>query len=173
MKNLLKLVLLTAFVVMCGTISAQQIKLGHINSQELITAMPEFDSVQVKLETYSTELRQQLEEISVEFNTKFQKFQKEQATYTASVRAQKEKELQDINARLQQFQQDAQDDFETVRRELMSPVMSKADEAIKKVAAANGFTAVFDSAGGSLLYTDPKTMTDVMPLVKTELKINK
>ena len=35
---------------------AQNIKFGHINSDELIQAMPEFDSASVKLEKFRKEL---------------------------------------------------------------------------------------------------------------------
>ena len=40
MKNMMKLVAVAAFVLAAMSVSAQ-VKLGHINTQELIQAMPE------------------------------------------------------------------------------------------------------------------------------------
>ena len=40
---------------------AQNFKFGHINSDELIQAMPEFDSANVKLEKFRKELVNALE----------------------------------------------------------------------------------------------------------------
>lgn len=173
MKNVLKLVLLTVFVVSGTSLMGQQIKLGYINSQELISVMPESDSANVKLQAYSQELQDQIESLQVELNNKFQKYQKELSGYTEAIRSMKEKELNDLSARVQESQQVAQQDLQKMQGDLFTPIFNKADEAIKKVAAANAITVVFDTAQGALLYFDEKTMVNVLPLVKTELKITK
>ena len=49
---------------------AQNLKFGHINSDELIQTMPEYDSATVKLEKFRKELVNQLELMSVELNNK-------------------------------------------------------------------------------------------------------
>ena len=49
---------------------AQNIKFGHINSDELIQSMPEFDSANVQLEKFRKELVNALELMSVELNNK-------------------------------------------------------------------------------------------------------
>lgn len=172
MKNALKLLLL-ALVVMSGTatVKAQQIKLGYISSQELIVAMPERDSAQTKFEAYALELQDQLELLQVEFNTKYQKFQKEVNTYSEAIREMKAKELNELNTRMQESQQVAEQDLQRMQGELYSPIFEKADEAIKKVAKDNSITAVFESAQGAMLYFDENVMIDLLPLVKRELGI--
>ena len=49
---------------------AQNFKFGHINSDELIQALPEFDSAIVKLEKFRKELINALELMHVELNNK-------------------------------------------------------------------------------------------------------
>lgn len=171
MKSLFKIILLAGLILSGTTLMGQQIKLGYINSQELIQLMPESDSAQVKLEAYTRELSDQLEALQVELNNKFQKYQKEVSTYTEAIRGMKEKELNDLNARIQESRQVAEQDLQKMQIDLMTPIFDKADTAIKKVAAANTITAVFDTAQGSLLYFDENTMVNMLPLVKTELNI--
>ena len=173
MKRFVKLVLLV--VLMAGGTAAmgQQLKFGYINSQELITLMPERDSAQAKMEKFVQEIQDQVEALQVELNNKFQKYQKEASTYTPTINEQKQKELPDLSNRLQEYQQAGENDARTMNMELMTPIFNKANEAINKVAAANGFTAIFDTTAGALLYYDPNVMVDILPMVKAELGITK
>jgi len=178
MKNLIrfsvvKIILVAAVFVFSGnSLKGQQIKLGYINSNELLSAMPETDSARVKLDALSNELGQQLEEMNVELNNKYQNYNRDVATMTPSVKAQMEKDIQDLSVRMQQFQQDAQEDLEIAQRTLMAPVFEKAQAAIERVSKANNFTAILDAGVGVLLYIDETTMIDILPLVKADLGIN-
>ena len=51
----------------------------------------------------------------------------------------------------------------------MTPIIEKAQNAIKAVSKAGAFTAIFET--GSLVYFDEATLTDITPLVKKELGI--
>lgn len=169
MKNLTKLTLI-AVIVLCSTSAFAQ-KYGYINTQELISVMPERDSVQTKLTAYSKELGTMLESIQVELNNKYNDYQKNLATLSEAVRQLKEKELQDLQGRLEEFQQNAQQSLQKMQGELMTPVIERAEAAIKKVSKANAIMMVFDLSSGALAYYDTVTMTNVLPLVKTELGI--
>ena len=52
-----------------------------------------------------------------------------------------------------------------------SPIQEKAMAAIEKVSKAGGYAVVFDLAAGSTIYIDEAQVTDLLPLVKTELGI--
>ena len=169
MRKLSRLTLVAALVLCSTSLFAQ--KFGYINTQELIAAMPERDSAQVKLQNYTKELGTQLESIQVEFNNKYQEYQKSMATLTESVRQLKEKELQDLQTRYEEFQQMAQQDVQKMQAQLMGPVIEQAENEIKKVSQANGFLVVFDQSSGAMAYFDEATLTNILPLVKKELGI--
>ena len=149
---------------------AQNLKFGHINSQELLQAMPERDSAEAKLTRFTKTLELQLEELQVEFNKQYQDYLQKRDTYTAAIKEMKEKELTEMQQRAQEFQQVAGQDLQRMQQEVMKPVIDKADAAIKKVGQDNGFIYVFDTSNGSILYQSDKSI-DVMPLVKKELGI--
>ncbi len=130
----------------------QNLKFGHINSDELIQAMPEFDTAQVKLEQFRKELVNALELMTVELNNKSDTYQKENKNYTDIVRQTKQQELQDMNNRIQTFQNNAQQQLQDKQVELFQPVYTKVDKAIKDVGKENGFTYIFDVAKGSSLF---------------------
>lgn len=167
MKNVLKLTLALAMMLSCTTLFAQ--KFGRINSQEVMLAMPETTEMQNKLQAVAKDWEENLETINVEFNNKFQEFQKNLNTLSDAARQIKEKELNDLRQRGAEMQQMAQQDLAKQEQELMTPIIEKAQNAIKAVSKAGGYTAIFET--GSLVYFDEATLTDITPLVKKELGI--
>ena len=148
---------------------AQNFKFGHINSDELIQSMPEYDSATVKLEKFRKELVNALDLMSVEFNTKNEAYQKESKNLSDIVKQTKEQELMDMQKRIQDFQTNAQQQLQNKQTEVFQPIYAKVDKAIKDVGKENGFLYVFDVAKGALLYFDEAKSTNVLALVKTKL----
>ena len=164
-----KLFILIAAILGVCTVSAQ--KFARINMQEVIVAMPEFTEAQKNLEAFGKDLQEQMEQIQVEFNNKLADFQKNQETMAASVRQIKQQELEQLQQRFAEFQQIAQQDFQKKEAELLEPVQKKAQEAVNKVAKANGYLAVYNTSVPSLAYFDEAQLVDIAPLVKKELGI--
>ena len=167
MKNVLKLTLVLAMMLSCTTLFAQ--KLGRINSQEVMLAMPETAEMQTKLQAVAKDWEENLELINVEFNNKLQEFQKNLNSMSDAARQIKEKDLNDLRQRGTEMQQMAQQDLARQEQELMTPIIEKAQNAIQAVSKAGGFTAIFET--GSLVYFDETTLIDITPLVKKELGI--
>lgn len=170
MKKFLKLTLAVA-LMLCATAASAQ-KFGRVDLAAIVPNMPEFKEAQTNLEAYGTDLQNQLEQIQVEFNQKYVEYEKNVSTYTDAIRQMKEQELTEIQERYNQYQQQAAQDMQTQQSVLMQPVYEKANNAIQKVAKANGFAAVFDLAAGPMVYYDETLMTNLMPLVYTELGID-
>ncbi|NMD02163.1 MAG: OmpH family outer membrane protein [Bacteroidales bacterium] len=162
--GLFSIIILAAF-----TAEAQTLKFGHINSDELIQAMPEFDSANVKLENLQKELMNTLELMSVELNNKSETYNKESKNYTDLVRQTKEQELVDLNRRIQDFQTNAQSQFQNRQIELLQPIYAKVDKALKDLGKENGFVYIFDIAKGGLVFYDETKSTNVMPLARAKL----
>jgi outer membrane protein len=167
MKRFIGIATLIFLVASVG--QSQTFKFGHINSDELIQALPEFDTANVKLEKFRKELVNYLELMSVELNNKSDAYNKESKNLTDLVKQTKEQELIDLNRKIQEFQQNAQEQLQNKQVELFQPIYQKVDKAIKDVGKENGFTYVFDVAKGSLLYFDETKSTNVMTLAKAKL----
>ncbi len=169
MKTAIKLTL--ALVLMFGSTQLFAQKFGRINTTEIVAGMPEMAEFQKNMEEFGKTLNDGIEAIAVEYQTKLQEYQKNYETLSESIRDMKTRELQELGARREQYQQAAQQDYERRYNELMTPIIEKAKNAIDKVAAAGGYLAVFDISVGSLVYFDEANLTDIAPLVKTELGI--
>jgi outer membrane protein len=171
MKRLSGIVVVLFILGFCSqTTNAQNLKFGHINSDELIQAMPEFDSANANLDKFRKELINALELMQVELNNKSEAYQKDQKNLTEIVRQTKEQELMDMNNRIQQFQASAQQQLQEKQTSLFQPIMAKIDKAIKDIGKENGFVYIFTVGQGStLVYFDETKSTNVMPLAKAKL----
>ena len=167
-----KIVLLAFCVLSFAALSqAQNLKFGHVNTNELISLMSERDSAVVKLQAYQNELEETLEGMGTEYNNKVNKYQRKQNEWAPVVLESKQRELQELGQRIQQFQANAQQDMAQMQQTLMTPVIEKAQNAITKVAKANNLVYVFDLSVGALIYFDDAVSLDLLPLAKKELGI--
>ena len=160
-------VIATAFVA-----TAQELKFGHINMQEVVFLMDEMDSARVQLEKFNQDIQTTYNAMVEELNTKYATYEQMSANWTPSVLATKQQELQDLQARLQQYQQNAQMDMNNLQQQLMGPISQKANEAVTKVGKANGLIYVFDLSSGAVPYFDAAQSMDITSQVKAELGIS-
>ena len=152
MKKLFKVLFLgIALFVMSGVAQAQG-KIAHVNTAEILDAMPDKAKAEKDLEKYYGELQGQLETMAKEYQAKMQDYEANQATMSNLVKQSKEKEIIDIQNRIQQCQANAEGEFEKKRAELLSPILEKIQNAINSVGKEKGYTYVLDLATGAAVF---------------------
>lgn len=168
-----KIILLVVASVLCGSVSAQTVKLGKIKSADILSSLSEVDSADVKMKAYVKEMEEQYEVMTVEFNRKVEDYGQKQASMTDVVRNQKTKELEDMQARIQEFNTEAQNGVTQFQQSLMYPIVTKIQESVNKIAKASGYTLIIeDNAGvglGTFAYIDQSSITDITQLVVKDL----
>ncbi|MBO4504583.1 MAG: OmpH family outer membrane protein [Bacteroidales bacterium] len=162
-----KILLIVAVAIFAAVVPAKAQKYGHVNSSSILEVMPGVDSLQIKLQAFQKDLQSMYESMMTEYQTKKDKFDREVGTMSSAVRQVREKELEDLGLRIQEFQANAQDDLEEKQYELAKPFQDAIQNAIDKVAKANGYAYIFDTK--ILLFYD--NGDDITPLVKKELGI--
>ena len=116
------------------------------------------------LDTFSKTKGDELNKQAEAFQKEVQAYQAEGAKMTEAQRTAKESELQKKQQNLQQLQQTAQQDLASRRDTAVKPIIEKLNNAVNKVAKANGFDFIIDAT--ALIY---KGGPDATPLVKKEL----
>ncbi len=168
-----KFALMLAFGLMTAAssfaIGEAGLKLGYVNSQELLSIMPEMTKADNDLKTFAKQYQDQLETMGKEFEKKGGEYQAGEKTMSEAVKEVKQKELQSLETRIREYQQSAQEKIGKKKEDLYKPILEKADKAIKDVAKEKGYNYVFDASGGSLLYADESD--NLLPLVKVKLGI--
>ncbi len=147
---------------------ANDLKIAHVNSQEIMSLMPEIGNYEKEIANFTEESRKYLETMEAEVNAEMQKYEAEKATMSESIRKIKEAELQDRINRLRTYYQTVEQDVAKKQQELLAPIQEKVQNAINEVALKNGVTYVFDEQ--VMVYKAPKAF-DLTPLVKKQLGI--
>ena len=168
MKKLFRVMFLgIALFVMSGMAQAQ-VKIAHVNTAEILDAMPDKAKAEKDLEKYYGELQSQLQTMAQEYQTKMQDYEANQATMSNLVKQSKEKEIIDIQNRIQQFQANAETEFENKRAELLKPILDKIQTAINAVGKEKGYTYMLDLATGAAVYVSDDAV-DATKDVKAKL----
>ena len=170
MNKFYKSTLLVCLVMFTGFgLKAQALKFGHINSAELLSALPEIKDADKKLQEFGASLETQLKLMTNEYQNKVQAYQSQQASMADPIKDAKVKEISDLEMRIQEFQQTAQESVSKKKEELYSPILKKTEDAIVEVAKEKGYAYVFDTSAGSVIYAQPSD--DLMEVVKKKLNI--
>ena len=148
-----KIILIAVMAVMSVAASAQNLKFGYVNFNEIVMLMPEMDAARATLEENQKTNEEILMSMYQEYQTKMQDYQAKAATWTVAIRESKEKELMDIESRLQQTQQSLQQEMQQLQSSLQAPIYEKAQTTVQEIAKAQGLAFVFEES--SLLYIDP------------------
>ena len=170
MRRLITVLSLITLMCIGSNVNAQQIKLGHINFQELFQVMPERAVAAKEVQAKLAEYQQSIKELQAEYQKKLQDYSKgiQNKTLSDLVRKDKENELRGLETRINDFTKTADSKMKELNERLMKPIVDKANKAIQEVAKAQGLVYVFDS--NVLLYKSAQAI-DILPLVKTKLGI--
>lgn len=169
MKEFKKVLLVIAFVFGTVIYTNAQTKVAHINTQELISAMPEMKVAKAQFDKLQQSLGNDIQASVTKYRNKLTQYTNEAATKTASENDARKKELAELETRIQEEQAAAQKTAEKKYIDLTKPIQEKALAVIQKVARAQGFLYVLDETPGSgLLLADG---TNLMSAVKRELGI--
>lgn len=172
MKSYRKILVLFSLVVLMTSFGYSQsvAKFGYIDSNEILSIMPETDSLQNELKKYADYLDQQMNTMAMEYQAKVTDYQENINTMSDLIRQTKEKEITDLQARIQAFQQSADQDLGAKQAKLFQPLIDKVKNAINDVSKENGYTYVFDVGTGALVYYE--SGDNILPLVKKKLGLN-
>jgi outer membrane protein len=162
--------LIVAGVMALGILSASaQSKIGYIETDELISSMPEAAKVDTELKEYQATLGQQGQDLAKEADEKAAQFVKDSLKMTPTMKEIKKGEIIEMYQKVQNWNQIAQDKYNQKAQEKIAPVRQKALDAINAVAKEKGYTYVID-ASTSVLLVKPAS-DDLMPFVKAKLGI--
>ena len=141
-------------------------KIGHVNSSEIIAAMPELAEAQKALEAKEAEYKTEVEQMQQELQTRYQAFQEKANMLGEAARNKELMELQDLDSRVQKFVEFSRQALQEEQQKLMQPIQEKVMKAIETEAKAKGLSYVLDQQ--AMLYVG-KDAVDLTPAVKKSL----
>lgn len=172
MKTLIKSLVLAVFLLSGTSIFAQTatLKIGHLNSGDLLSSLESWKAAQTQLETHAKMLQDKLVAQQKTLDDEAMLFQKKVDAGNATQKEVTEKQ-QYFQAKYQELdtaRKNAQAELGNKETELAKPILDKVKTAIQDVAKEGGFQYIFDNSVGATIFADP-TM-DVTALVRAKIK---
>ncbi len=153
------LLLLALSLLIVDPARAQQ-KIGYIDSEYLLTRIPEYATVQQEIDRLAAGWERELGQMKQEVEDQFREYQARELLYTSEERNRRREEIlaaedEVERQRVKYFGPDG--DLFLQQEQLMRPIQERILAAIEEVATAGGYDYVFDKAGDYLfLYTRPQ-----------------
>ena len=165
-----KIFIALSFFMSTGLLlNAQTQKIGYVNSDEIIAAMPETNNMYAQLDA-----RQKLLETNI--NKMVDQYIKDVALLDSSynslseaVRDAFQRNIADQESKIQAYRESAQSELADLQDKLLAPIYDKAKKAINEVATERQYAYVFDLSSGTLLVYPPGD--DLTKAVKLHLGI--
>ena len=135
-------------------------KFGYIDSDFILSKMPEYKKAQDEIEQLSSGWQKEVEDLQKKVDGLYRAYQAEQVLLTDEMKQgrldeinKKETELKDYNKKVFGFG----GLFFLKKQELIKPLQDKVFEAVEKVAKTNRLAIIFDKSGELvMIYTDPR-----------------
>ena len=169
MKTIINTLILIATLSLGTELTAQ--KFGYINSQALIQEMPDVKAANSEIDILKGQLQKKGENMVKDLQTKYADLERKQQSGEISPK-QLEGEaakLKEEESKILEYEQTSQEMIAQKGNVLFKPIQDKVNQAIKDIAAEEGYTYIFDTSLGIILYADEST--DLTVKVKAKLGI--
>ena len=163
----MKKLILCAICAICGFTTANAQKFGHVDTQEIIQAMPEYQKAKTEIDALQAQYEADLKSMQDELQKKAEAFDKEQATLPDNIKQRRQQELQEMYQKIQQSYQDNNQALQKASSEKMQAITAKILDAIKSVGQTGGYVYIMEN--NSLPYISTALSTDVTAQVKAKL----
>ncbi len=161
--------LVSAVILFLGTSAVTAQKIAHINTQELIQAMPETRAAQNELERMKNAYEAELSSMARELEAKVTRYRAEAESKSDQENERRAIEVQTAQQKIAEYRNNAFEDLSKKESELLMPIFDKATKAIERVAKDKGIQYVLDaSQGGGVIVAEGE---DLLQAAKRQLGI--
>jgi outer membrane protein len=143
-----------AWAVTASAAQAQTLKIGYINSQQILASSSEAQAAEQTFNQEMQRFQAEVQSLEDEITGMQQRLQQQQLTLSPEARANREQQIQtkvqEYQTRTQQLQQMA----DQRRNELIQPVMDRITVVIEAIREEGQYSLILDVAAGSIISAD-------------------
>ena len=164
-----KIIVLLFTAIISISLNAQS-KTGTIDSEYILSQMPELAKVEEDLKTYNKKLEDELKVKVDNYQAKVKEYQEKVASFTDPMKKTKQEEIINMENEIAKFRQNGSQLVQIEQNRLLQPLYQKIGQALEEVAKAEKYTQVFTITTSGLAYVDPNY--DLTKKVAAKLGIN-
>lgn len=136
-------------LILAGNLQAQDQKIGYVNTDYLLSQMPEYEGIQQQLQIIGEQWKEQLEEMQAEIDRLEEEFEAREILYSDSERNERREEIRYLREQREQYLEERfgpEGQYFQRQQELLQPIQKRVFDAIQRVADQQEFDFIFDRA---------------------------
>ena len=146
-------------VTLMTSISTYSQKFAYVDSDYILSKMPEFSQAEEKIDDFSKEWQSEIELAYEEVEQMYRDYQSEQVLLTSEMKTKREEAIMEKEKSVQSLQQKYfgnNGDLYKKRQDLIKPIQDRIFDAIQQLAASNKYSIIFDASSDLImLYSNP------------------
>lgn len=135
-------------------------KFGYIDTEFILSKMPEYQKAQSEIDQLSASWEKEIEDMQKKAEGLYLAYQAEQVLLTEEMKQERLAEIKKKQTELKEYQKKVFGFgglFFLKKQELIKPLQDKVFDAVEKVSKANHLAIIFDKSSELvMIYTDPR-----------------
>lgn len=168
---MLKKLLLVAALAVPMMASAQTLKVGVVDVEEIVQQLPDYTDAQTKLSETSKKYEDEYAKLNEEMKRRYDELEKMGEDELPAIRERKVKDFQEYQLKIQQFEQSATQELSNYQQSLLAPIYTKVNNAIQSVGQEGGYSLIEAKISQIVLYY-ASPVVDITNEVKAKLGLN-
>lgn len=159
MKPTFTLAMPFKFLILCAVcllpltnITAQELKIGIVQSERIMREAPQIKAAEAKIEQEFSKRGKELEDTAARIKAMSEKLDKDAAILPESDRVKRQRELIDLDKDFQRKREVFREDLAQRKNEELSVVLERVNKVIKQIAEAEKYDLVLQEA----IYFSPR-----------------
>ena len=146
-------------VILMTSIGTYAQKFAYVDSDYILSKMPEFVQAEEKIDDFSKEWQSEIELAYEEVEQMYRDYQSEQVLLTSEMKTKREEAIMEKEKSVQSLQQKYfgnNGDLYKKRQDLIKPIQDRIFDAVQQLAASNKYSIIFDASSDLImLYSNP------------------
>ncbi|MBI2793182.1 MAG: OmpH family outer membrane protein [Ignavibacteria bacterium] len=149
---------LITFFCAAGTVATAQVfKAAFVNSETIMKELPEAQGAMKKIEDLTLKVRDTLQMMQKDFESRFEAYRKQEAMMSAEAKRKEEETLNGLRTRFLQYQEEKTAEMRQVQEAFLKPIREKVQAAIAVIAKEEKINMVLDKVAGFVLFSEDKS----------------
>lgn len=144
--------LLLAALAIAGQASAEDFRVGFVNTDRIFREANTAKAAQAKLEQEFSRREKELGDLGAGLKSASERFEREAPTLSETQRAQRQKQLIDQDREFQRKRREFQEDLNARKNEELQQVLDRANRVVRQVAEQEKYDLILQEA----VYINPK-----------------
>jgi outer membrane protein len=166
-----KIILIATTLLMTSVVTAQ--KFGHINTQQILITLPDYQQANIDLENFAKEKMAEFEQYRKLYEEKEKTYLEKEAkhkanpdSYPADLLKQDYKKIMESAQKLEELQYEMEGEIQERENILLNAIISKIKTTCEQIAKEKGYLYIFDTS--SVLYAGGDDLNETV-----KAKLNK